>query len=469
MSATVPPPIVHSWPPVFAGEVFAVLGLGRNGLPAARALRAMGAIVTVWDDNPAARAEAAREGLRVALPAHTASLRALILSPGIPHRLPTPHPQAAAITARGVPIWSDVEALFVAVRRAGSQARFVGITGTNGKSTTTALTAHILRSAGLLVEAGGNLGPAALALPFLDNSGIYVLEMSSYMLERIASVRFNAAVMLNLSPDHLDRHGSFADYATVKAGIFARQKADDTAIIGIDDPVSSLIATQIAARPVPLVRISGEQKADIYARDGVLQDQLGVIADLRSASALPGTHNAQNAAAASTIAIAMGVDRAAIGRALLDFPGMPHRQARIADIDGICFINDSKATNADAAARALACHAQVIWIAGGIAKSGGIDSLAPYFPRIAHALLIGQAAEAFAATLTAHGVAHSVVDTLDRAVDEALARAKALHIPVVLLAPACASFDQFANYEARGEIFAAKVNQLAAASSGLNS
>jgi UDP-N-acetylmuramoylalanine--D-glutamate ligase len=450
-----------SWPAVFAGDVFAVLGLGRNGLPAALALRSMGAVVTVWDDHPDARAAAMREGLRVALPAHTASLTALILSPGIPHRLPKPHPQVALILARGVPIWSDAEALFIAVRRAGSDAKFIGITGTNGKSTTTALTAHILQHVGMSVAAGGNLGPAALALPLLDKTGIYVLEMSSYMLERIATMRFNAASMLNLSLDHLDRHGSFAEYAIVKAGIFARQTQADTAVIGIDDPTSELIAEQMARRPVPMVRISGERGADLYAQNGVLQDQHGVLADLRMAQALPGTHNAQNAAAASALAMAVGVPRADIGPALLDFPGLPHRQALIAEIDGVSFINDSKATNADAAARALACHERVIWIAGGVAKSGGIASLAPYFPRVAHALLIGQASADFATTLNAHGVAHSTVDTLDRAVESALAHARTQNVPTVLLAPACASFDQFVNYEARGEMFTMLVHQLA--------
>ena len=450
-----------AWPAVFAGDVFAVLGLGRNGLPAALALRSMGAVVTVWDDQPEARAAAAREGLRVAVPAHTASLTALILSPGIPHRLPKPHPQAALILARGVPIWSDAEALFIAARRAGSEAKFLGITGTNGKSTTTALTAHILQRAGMSVAAGGNLGPAALALPLLDKTGFYVLEMSSYMLERIATMRFNAAVMLNLSPDHLDRHGSFAEYAIVKAGIFARQTQADTAVVGVDDPASELIATQMASRPVPLVRISGERVADLYAQNKVLQDQHGALADLGMARALPGTHNAQNAAAASALAMAVGVPRTMIGPALLDFPGLPHRQALIREIDGISFINDSKATNADATARALACHERVIWIAGGVAKSGGITSLAPYLPRVAHALLIGQASADFATTLAANGVAHSVVDTLDRAVESAFALARAQNVPIVLLAPACASFDQFANYEARGERFAALVQQLA--------
>jgi UDP-N-acetylmuramoylalanine--D-glutamate ligase len=274
-------------------------------------------------------------------------------------------------------------------------------------------------------------------------------------------MRFNAAVMLNLSPDHLDRHGSFAEYAIVKAGIFARQTQADTAVVGIDDPASELIATQMVSRPVPLVRISGERVADLYAQNKMLQDQHGALADLGMARALPGTHNAQNAAAASALAMAVGVPRTMIGPALLDFPGLPHRQALIREIDGISFINDSKATNADATARALACHERVIWIAGGVAKSGGITSLAPYLPRVAHALLIGQASADFATTLAANGVAHSVVDTLDRAVESAFALARAQNVPIVLLAPACASFDQFANYEARGERFAALVQQLA--------
>ena len=444
---------------IFAGSRFAVVGLGRNGLPAARALRAMGAEVTAWDDKDAARAQAAAEGLRVAVP-EPAGLDALVLSPGIPHRLPAPHPIAAAALAAGVPILSDADLLYRAVRAAGSRARFAGITGTNGKSTTTALLAHIIAGAGMPVAAGGNLGTAALALPLLPDDGVYVLEMSSYMLERIAALRFDVAAMLNLSPDHLDRHGDMAGYARAKRAIFDRQDAGCTAVIGIDDAPSRAMATGLAAR---VVTISAESAADVSARDGVLRDTDGALCDLRDAAALPGAHNAQNAAAAAAMARALGIDRAAIARGLLSYPGLPHRQERVGEVGGIRFVNDSKATNADSTARALACYDRVVWIAGGIAKAGGIEPLAPFFPRIAQAFLIGRDAPQFAATLARHGVPHDSVGTLENAVAAAWAAARAGAAPVVLLSPACASFDQFTGFDARGDRFRALVRTLAEA------
>ncbi|MHB1303274.1 MAG: UDP-N-acetylmuramoyl-L-alanine--D-glutamate ligase [Acidiphilium sp.] len=443
-----------SWPRVFEGRSFAVLGLGANGLPAAQALATMGAAVVAWDDDAARRETATEAGIALSLPSEIEPLDALVLSPGIPHRLPRPHLEAAAALARGVPILSDAELLFRAVRAAGSAARFVGVTGTNGKSTTTALLAHILESAGVPVAAGGNLGPAALALPLLPDSGIYVLEMSSYMLERIANLRFSAAVMLNLTPDHLDRHGNMAGYRTAKAEIFARQSEDDIAVVGIDDAESRAMADRLAGGPVRVMRISGRARADVFAEGKLLMDAEGTIAGLATAPALPGAHNAQNAAAAAAVALALGIDRAVIAQALASFPGLPHRQKRVAEIAGIAFIDDSKATNAESTARALDCHEKLVWIGGGMAKEGGIESLAPWFERIAEALLIGRDAAAFAETLARHGVPHRIVGTLENAVQEAFAAAQRLGADVVLLSPACASFDQFANYAARGDKFA---------------
>jgi UDP-N-acetylmuramoylalanine--D-glutamate ligase len=449
-----------SWPAhIFAGSRFAVVGLGRNGLPAAHALRAMGAEVTAWDDAAAAREEAGRAGLHVAVP-QMAGLDALVLSPGIPHLLPAPHPLAAAARAADVPILSDAELLYRAARGAGSRARFAGITGTNGKSTTTALLAHIATVAGRPVAAGGNLGTAALALPPLPDDGIYVLEMSSYMLERIARLRFDAAAMLNLSPDHLDRHGDMAGYARAKRAIFDRQDGGDTAVVGIDDDGSRAIAAELAARAVT---IAAEGPADLCAPGGMLRDAGGMICDLRDAPALPGAHNAQNAAAAAALARALGIPREAIARAILSYSGLPHRQERVGVRDGVLFVNDSKATNADSAARALACYPRVVWIAGGIAKAGGIETLAPLFPRVAQAFLIGRDSASLARTLAAHGVAHAEVGTLDRAVAAAWAAARTGAAPVVLLSPACASFDQFSGFDARGDRFRALVQTLAEA------
>ena len=423
-------------PGIFSGKRFAVVGLGKNGLPAALALRAMGADVVAWDDNAASRAAAA--GLTLADPTVGAfDVDALVLSPGIPHRLPKPHPVAERAIAAGVPILSDVELLFQAVRASGSRARFVGITGTNGKSTTTALLAHILEEASIPVAAGANLGPAALSLPLLPDEGLYVLEMSSYMLERLATVRFDAAAMLNLSADHIDRHGDMAGYAMAKRAIFDRQVAGDLAVVGVDDAGSRGMAGWLDARAARVIRVSGNETA------------------LASGPALPGAHNAQNAAAATAMARFFGVSDAIIARGLVTYPGLPHRQQRIVTIDGVTFVNDSKATNADASERALVCYDRLIWIAGGMAKEGGIEPLAPLFPRVARAVLIGRDAPEFAATLTRAGIPFDMAGTLEAAVPAAFAAAKASGAPTVLLSPACASWDQFTGYDQRGDRFAA--------------
>jgi len=444
-----------AFPPVFAGRRFAVLGLGSNGLPAARALSAMGADVTAWDDDPAARAAA--DGIRLADPREIPpATDALILSPGIPHAFPAPHPAAARALSLGIPILSDAELLFRAVRAAGSRAGFIGVTGTNGKSTTTALIAHILNAAAIPHAAGGNLGPAALALPLLPDDGHYVLEMSSYMLERIDALRFDIAILLNLSPDHLDRHGGMEGYIAAKRRIFT---PGGLAILGIDDPPSRDLAAALTSR---LICISGENPADFWCESGTLCDRADSILAMHEAPALPGTHNAQNAAAAAAATLALGVARPTIAAAMRSFPGLPHRQQLICHADGIAFVNDSKATNADSVARALACYPRLVWIAGGIAKEGGIEPLAPFFPRIAEALLIGRDAPLFAATLARHDVPHRILGRLDEAVPAALASARAHAAPVVLLSPAAASFDQFRGYPERGERFSRLARALSA-------
>ena len=451
------PSAALAWPPdLFAGRRFAVVGLGRNGLPAANALAAMGAEVVAWDDAtplPAGEELATAVALRDPTP-EMARFDALVLSPGIPHRLPAPHPAADAAIAAGVPVWSDAELLFQAVRATGSQARFVGITGTNGKSTTTALVAHILGMAGRQVQAGGNLGPAALALPPLDHNGLYVLEMSSYMLERIGSLRFSAAVMLNISPDHLDRHGSIAGYAAAKRAIFDRQAFGDLAVVGTDDADSRGIAAEFAA-----ITVSGEHQADVWCDGVMLRDASGPILPMREAPALPGPHNAQDAAAAAAVALHLGVDRATLAAAIRSFPGLPHRQQHVATVDGVAWVDDSKATNADAAARALACYDRIVWIAGGIAKAGGIAPLAPLLPRVGYAVLIGRDAASLAAELG--DVPHEIAGTLEQAVPAARDAARRTGAQVVLLSPACASFDQFSGFDARGRRFAELARGLA--------
>ncbi len=454
----------------FAGETVAVMGLGRAGLPGAQALMRLGARVLAWDDSEPARRQAAEAGVTLAdlATADFAAIDALLLSPGIPHRLPAPHPVAARAQAADTPIVCDADLLFRAVRATGSAARFVGVTGTNGKSTTTALLGHILACAGWPHETGGNLGTPALALKILGSEGVYALEMSSYMLERIARIRFDAAAMLNLSPDHLDRHGDMAGYAAAKRRIFDRQDRACTAVIGIDDAIGRAMADEFAAGPAALIRISGSTAVPggVYVENARLIDARAAyphrIASLVRHPTLPGPHNAQNAAAAAALALALGIPAEDVAAGIASFPGLPHRHERVGERDGVMFVNDSKATNADAAARALACYPRVFWIAGGRAKEGGIATLAPLFPRIGRAFLIGESAPAFAATLAAHGVAHEIALTLDEAVPAAFAAARAEAPSVVLLSPAAASFDQFANFEARGAAFRAAVARLKA-------
>jgi UDP-N-acetylmuramoylalanine--D-glutamate ligase len=429
---------------LFAGQRFAVVGLGKNGLPAAKSLSAMGAEVVAWDDSAAARA-AIPAGMDVRNPALEKNFRfdALVLSPGIPHRLLKPHPAAERALESAVPILSDTELLFQAVRKAGSKARFAGITGTNGKSTTTALLAHILAESGLNAAAGANLGPAALSMPLLPHDAVYVLEMASYLLERLDTLRFDAAAMLNLSPDHLDRHGDMDGYAAAKRGIFARQVSGDLAVIGVDDAMSRTMADWLDQRPARVVRVSGHDRP------------------LADGPALPGSHNAQNASAATAMARFLGAADAHIAAGLASFPGLPHRQQRIVTIDGVTFINDSKATNADAAERALVCYDRIIWIAGGMSKEGGIEPLVPLFPRVAKALLIGRDASQFAETLTRENVKFDMAETLEAAMPAAFAAAKAEDAPIVLLSPACASWDQFTGYDQRGDRFAELARGLA--------
>ncbi|GBQ10661.1 UDP-N-acetylmuramoyl-L-alanine--D-glutamate ligase [Komagataeibacter rhaeticus] len=453
-----------SFPPtLFAGHHYGVAGLGRNGNAAVGALLAMGASVQAWDDNAASRdALPTHERLTLAPFTGMVGLAGLVLSPGIPHILPSPHPLARMAVEAGVPIVSDAELLFRAVRAAGSRARFAGITGTNGKSTTTVLLTHMLACCGIPVAAGGNLGPAALALPLLPDDGVYVLEMSSYMLERLEQLHFSAACLLNLTPDHLDRHGDMAGYTAAKLHVFDHQHAGDLAVLGATLPDYARIHRGLAATRVRIACVSGAdvEQCDYYCTDHALCDHSGVIAGLDGATDLPGTHNRENAAAATAMALHLGMPRAAVEGALATFSALDHRQKLVGRIGTVRFINDSKATNADATARALACHDRLVWIAGGTAKAGGIEELAPLFGHVALALLIGRDAPVLAATLTRHGVPHRIVHTLERAVPEAREAARALGVDVVMLSPACASFDQFSGFEARGAHFAALVRDL---------
>ncbi|MBL8669356.1 MAG: UDP-N-acetylmuramoyl-L-alanine--D-glutamate ligase [Alphaproteobacteria bacterium] len=451
--------------PFFQGLPVAVLGLGVSGLPTARALKRSGAIVTAWDDGAAAREQAAAEGIPVSdlLAIDWREQTTLVISPGIPHTHPKPHPVAAAARAAGAELICDVELL----ARASPAARFLGITGTNGKSTTTALTGHVLKVGGMDAEVGGNIGVAALDLHPVGPDGIYVLEMSSYQLELVSSLTFDIAVLLNVTPDHLDRHGGMDGYVAAKRRVFHRQTKPRTAVVGVDDEISAGIcrALQRADEQV-VVPISAKRAVErgVYVLDGVLHDALQgapqQVMDLKPVRTLQGEHNWQNAAAAYVAARAAGLAPPTIAACIRSFPGLAHRQETVAVIDGIAFVNDSKATNADAAAKALGAYAPVYWIAGGRPKEGGIASLEPWFLRIRHAYLIGEAAEDFAATL-AGKVPRTLCGTLDKAVAAAFAQARADGMGgTVLLSPACASWDQFKNFEHRGAVFRQLVEAL---------
>jgi UDP-N-acetylmuramoylalanine--D-glutamate ligase len=447
---------------ILKGSSFVVLGLARSGLATVRALKAAGIDCIAWDDSAASREAAAKEGAHVADPAGLdwSAVTALVISPGIPSHLPKPHPVAAAARAAGKKIICDIELL----ARAQPKASFVGITGTNGKSTTTALIGHILRQAGARCEVGGNIGRGALDLAPLGEGGLYVLELSSYQLELLESFRANVAIWLNITPDHIDRHGDIAGYVAAKENIFARQKSGDCAVIGIDDFPSRAVYDRLAARTgiaaIP-VKLEEPIAGGVSFRAGMLVDADGYTVDFSDVPTLPGDHNAQNAACAWAACRWLDVPRELIVAGLKTYPGLPHRQERVASVGTVVYVNDSKATNADATARALSSYRDIYWILGGQAKEGGVAPLAPWFERIRHAFLIGEATELFAAQLEGR-IAFSRCGDLKSALFAAHDRAqRESHGPaVVLLSPACASWDQWQSYEHRGDAFRAMARAL---------
>jgi len=440
---------------VLKGGSYVVLGLARSGLTTVRALMAAGIDCVAWDDSEASRDRAAKIGATLVEPARIewSGVTALVISPGIPNLLPKPHPVAAAARAAGKPLICDVELL----ARAQPANRFVAVTGTNGKSTTTALIGHILEAAGAACEVGGNIGRGALDLGPLDRNGIYVLELSSYQLELLATFRAHVAVWLNVTPDHIDRHGDMAGYVAAKQHIFDRQRAGDCAVIGVDDDYSRAVFDKIAKRPgVGIVPVALDRPiaAGISFRAGKLIDADGYLANFAEVPTLPGDHNAQNAACAWAACRWLRVEREDILAGLESYPGLPHRQERVAALGKVIYVNDSKATNADATARALSSYRNIYWILGGQAKEGGVAPLAPWFDRIRYAFLIGEASDLFASQL-AGKLPFERCGDLQSALAAAHARAQgeASEPAVVLLSPACASWDQWQSYEHRGDAF----------------
>ncbi|MGP9821404.1 UDP-N-acetylmuramoyl-L-alanine--D-glutamate ligase [Salinarimonas sp. NSM] len=451
----------------FAGRSVALFGLGGSGLATARALVAGGAAVAAWDDAEAKRAEAAAAGVPVVdlAQADWAGYSALVLSPGVPLTHPAPHWTVEKARVAGIEIIGDIE-LFCRERRAvAPDAPFVAITGTNGKSTTTALLAHVLREAGVDVAMGGNIGTPILALPPPSEERVHVVEVSSFQIDLAPTLDPTIGCLINITPDHLDRHGTLEAYAAIKERLVAGAR---TALVGVDDDLTNAIGKRLSEREgsdVYPVSARGERPwgffasgTEIRARNAgeTLADAL-VLADLAGVEPLRGRHNAQNAAFACAAAWLSGAPPEAIAAAVRTFPGLAHRMEQAGARGRVRFVNDSKATNADSTEVALAAYDRVFWIAGGKPKAGGIASLAPHWGKIAKAYLIGAATDAFAATLDGH-VAYERCGTLDVAVVRAAEDAAATgEDEVVLFSPACASFDQFRNFEERGERFKALV------------
>ncbi len=456
----------------YAGRRVGVLGLGRSGLATAAALQAGGAMPVLWDDSAEARDRV--QGFAVedlTRDRAWAGLSLLVTSPGIPHLYPRPHPVIARALALGVPVDNDVGLFFRSFATPAwdgfdQPPRVIAITGSNGKSTTTALTHHILAEAGRPVQMAGNIGRGVLDLDPGQDGGVVVLELSSYQTELARALTPDVAVFTNLTPDHLDRHGGMGGYFAAKARLFTAG-GPDRAVIGVDEEEGRFLAGALAQGPGDdrVIRVSSGQRLDgfgwaVFARKGHLAEwrkgrQVASV-DLRGVPGLPGAHNHQNACAAWAAVRTLGIGPREIEAALHSFQGLPHRSQLVREIAGVRFVNDSKATNTDAAAKALAAFPRIRWIAGGLAKEGGIAALAPQMGSVVKAYLIGHSARDFALQLGS--TPHEVCGTMDRAV--ARAAAEAGPGEVVLLAPAAASFDQYQNFEKRGEDFAARVMAL---------
>ncbi len=452
----------------YSGKSVAVFGLGMSGLGTARALEAGGAIVSCWDDGEAGQTRAEEAGFTVVdlNTADWSGFSSLILAPGVPLTHPEPHWTVKKAQEAGVEVIGDTELFFREHKAVGSKAKIIGITGTNGKSTTTALVAHLLDSAGRNVEMGGNIGKAVLDLEPFSDDRIYVIEYSSYQIDLTPGMHLDAAALLNVTPDHIDRHGTVGNYAGVKEHIFQNMLEGQTAVIGVDDIYSQEIASRLyGSFDVQHISVEHDLKNGIRANDGILYQvrdgETSQLVSLIGINNLRGSHNWQNAAVAFALVQSVGVSPEDIAEGFKTFPGLAHRMQEVSRDGSIVYVNDSKATNADAAAKALSSYEEIYWIAGGVAKDGGIESLKEYFPRIAKAYLIGQAAKEFAGVLKG-SVPFEISETIEQAVQSASHDAKSSKgvERVILLSPACASFDQYPNFAVRGDDFCRVVADL---------
>lgn len=451
----------------YKGKKVAVFGLGKAGQAAVKSFLAGGANVYLWDDK-----ESSRLGLidhfGGSVPKEAKmepfqkwpwnELAVMVLSPGVPLTFPEPHPVVTKANQARVRIAGEVDLLFEAC----PNARYIGITGTNGKSTTTALIGHILKQAGKNVQIGANFGVPALALNPADETGYYVLEMSSYMLDLVNQVRFKASVLLNITPDHIDRHGTMENYIQSKLKIFDRVKDKDACIVSLDDGYcrdAYIQQLRQHSRPnlVPFSTSQNNERGIIVDAEGVLHDRWDepeITIDLKTGSKLRGRHNYQNIAAAYGTLRHLGLSPDVIRNAIATFPGLAHRMEHVLEKNAVTYINDSKATNAEASEHALRAFDSIYWIAGGKAKEGGIGILEPYFHKIVHTFLIGEASHDFSTILHGKTQIH-LCGNLETATKQAVSYAEAERRPgaTVLLSPACASFDQWKNFEARGDAF----------------
>ncbi|MFQ1699765.1 UDP-N-acetylmuramoyl-L-alanine--D-glutamate ligase [Loktanella agnita] len=454
----------------YAGQTVAVLGLGRTGRAAAAALAAGGAQPVVWDDSVPARNTAEAEGLILRDLTKTQSyedVAALIVSPGIPHLYPAPHPAIAAAWDAGVPVDNDIGLFFQSFATTewanfDTAPRVIAVTGSNGKSTTAALIHHILTENGRPAQLAGNIGRGVLDIDPAPDGGVVVLELSSYQTDLARALTPDVAVFTNFSPDHLDRHAGLGGYFAAKRRLFA-EGGPDRAIVGVDEAEGRYLANQLSEGPEDdrVIRISSGQKLTqgwtVFARKSFLSEyrkgrQVGTI-DLRKIKGLPGGHNHQNACAAYAACRTLGLGPKGIAAAMESYPGLPHRSQIVAEKDGVLYVNDSKATNVDSAAKALQAFKKIRWICGGLQKEGGLEALLPHLDHVVKAYVIGREAEGFALQLT--GAEAEICTTMEAAVMRAVAEAQAGE--VVLLAPAAASFDQYDNFEKRGDDFMARV------------
>ena len=449
------------------GKKIVVFGLGKAGMSSVRALSSSGANVIACDDSEFSMKSVEELTLSNVLVQELElidwkKVEFLVLSPGVPLTHPEPHKVVKLAKNAGCEIICDIELLYLA----NLSSNFVGITGTNGKSTTTALIGHILKSSGVNCSVGGNIGIAALELDRLGSDGTYVIEMSSYQLDLIKKTKFNISVWLNITPDHLDRHGGIEGYISAKKHIFDEQSEGDIAIVGVDDDYSLGVYEELkkSSKVSNIIPISVDRVLErgVSVKDNLLIDNENEVIEIEVSGikTLQGKHNSQNIAAAYAVAKYCGVAADDFIKAIKSFSGLPHRMQYVKEDKGIVYINDSKATNAEAASKALGTYDNIYWILGGVAKSGGIEELSKYFPKIKNAYLIGKAQDEFANTLEGK-IEFLKCNDLEAAFANAKKDAEnsGEENSVVLLSPACASFDQWANFEERGDAFIRCVNE----------